>query len=106
MVTTEQRTALLAVACPWCQAAPGEDCSVRRGRRRDTEGGVRKGQRAPLHSQVAHDSRWTAAGLPGVVPVNADWLAERRATDPHTRRTAERPAAAPQPALVGAERPW
>lgn len=54
MATVDERAKLLSIACPWCRAKPGEDC---------TTGKDRDGKRRPVTTLDAgcHDARWQAA---------------------------------------------
>ena len=95
MATPEQRRTLLATACPWCHAQPGNVCTRGRGGKRDVEGGVRK-QRPLLVTTLdggCHDARWQAAGL-GTAPVVAERVRELH------------PVAAGPPVGPVADRPW
>lgn len=107
MATTEERQALLAITCPWCQATAGEVCSMPAPgahAKRDTEGGVRQGQRIPISTLDAgcHDARWVAAGL-GPAPVRAEAVAILQA--PRGQEPAMAGAGGPVGASVG-DRPW
>lgn len=99
MATAEQRKALLAVACPWCGAGPGDVCTVPRRNELDTEGGKRRtqGLRVTTLDGGCHDDRWRRA-LGTTAPVIAAAVAART----HAPQTA-------QQELLGAggrERPW
>lgn len=67
--TTVDRRTLLAVACPWCGASPGEVCTVNDG---GSQGQVRQRQgerrRVTTLAGGCHDARWRAAvGVPAPV---------------------------------------
>ena len=99
MATTDQRRALLAIPCSWCQAAPGEFCSrpAPGHNERDVEDGVRRKTRLPISTLDGgcHDARWQAAGL-GTAPVLGEVVAE----------LVERPIPGRVPVSAGADRPW
>lgn len=101
MATSEQRTHLLAVACPWCKAAPGEVCTVAGRVQGDprTERG-RRGRQAGISTLDGgcHDARWQAAGL-GAAAVVTERVAQL-----HNRGEGQL-----VPAFAGAaptDRPW
>lgn len=62
MATTEERQALLAVSCPWCGVAPGEEC--RTSLIRQHQSAVTRRSRVRPISTLdggAHDARWQRA---------------------------------------------
>ncbi len=77
MATHEERAALLAVACRWCSAKPGEEChAVTTGRAARTR---RHDVRRPLTTTDAgaHSLRWEDA-LGRTAPVLGAMVEEKR----------------------------
>ena len=110
MATPQQRTALLAVACPWCYAAPGEPCTLRSSSsvRIDSEGGQRRTSSRGVSTLDGgcHDARWKVAlGMEAPV-IRGAVLAAQGQDDTGAPRESTRESV---PTLVGAgapERPW
>lgn len=64
MATAQERAALLAVACPWCHAAPGEVCELRLRRPVPAQRSRLRVVRPPTPTTLdagCHDARWQAA---------------------------------------------
>lgn len=93
MATAAQRAALLAIPCPWCKAAPLEECTTGPPGRRQLITSLDGG---------CHDARWQKAlGVAAAVVVEEEGR----------RRIVEPPAPEPErePVSVGvaiADRPW
>lgn len=100
MATSEQRQKLLAVACSWCNALPGQECRTHRQRPVTTLDGW------------SHDARWRAAlGVSAPVIEEAVRLHQQRPVGPGDDDSG--PVAASEPVALGtalaasaAERPW
>ncbi len=93
MATTAEREQLLATACPWCSARPGEEC----------HNGTKA--RRPLRSLDGgcHDARWRRAlGIEAQVT-----MPERPAyTGPVKAEQPEREPVSVGAAMPVMERPW
>lgn len=87
MATAAEMRALLATSCPWCSAAPGEKCRVRRGKQYVT---------VTTLDGESHDARWQSALGRG-----AKVLGEAEILKSQQRQTL---AAGGQPQRI--EKPW
>lgn len=89
MATTTEMRALLAVACPWCNAKPGEKCVTRRGK-----------TLVPITTLdgESHDMRWQAAtGRGAGVIQEAEVLRQRRALAAKAKGSLAAAAKVPRP---------
>jgi len=102
MATPAEMAALLAVTCPWCQAAPGHKCQARTSGRTSTLA-TRLALTLTTLDGGCHDARWQAALGRGAAVI-ADAVAEAR-RKPDTDETREVPTSTATATAV-LERPW